>query len=200
VDGRDEKQLLTVQRPVAIQPTPAWSPDGRTIVLNVQDPKSEFNGPLMAIDSSTGRQLSLLHSDRIFQNSKWLPDGTGLIVLAQDKGISPRYQIGLVSCPEGRFRQITNDVNDHRSFSVSKDGSLVASVVFQSRGTITLSSVTEDPNTPELQLVSPINHQWWNFAWTKDGALLIQEFPKLLILNSGSTAPFLSGVRVCDAV
>lgn len=188
-DGGEEKKLMTVQRPVAIQPSPAWSPDGKTIVLNIQDPKSEFNGPLIAVDSSTGQQQLLLDADRIFQNPKWLPDGTGLLVLESDKTMGGRHQIGIVSYPEGRFRRITNDVSGYRSFSVSKDGNLVAAVLSQIRSTIKVGSGVEGTGISESQLVSPMNSPWWNFSWTKDGGLLIQQYPKLLILTSGSTAP-----------
>jgi len=190
LEGGEEKKLMTVQRPVAIQPSPAWSPDGKTIVLNIQDPKSEFTGPLIAVDSSTGQpQHLLLSSDRIFLNPKWLPDGTGLLVLESDKGMGARNQIGLLSYPEGKFRRITNDVNGYRGFSVSKDGNLVATVLSQSRGTITVSSAAKGTNIPESQFVSPMNSPWWNFTWTKNGALLIQQYPKLLILTPGSIAP-----------
>jgi Tol biopolymer transport system component/DNA-binding winged helix-turn-helix (wHTH) protein len=190
VEGGEEKRLMTVQRPVAIQPRPAWSPNGKTIVLNIQDPNSEFTGPLISVDSSTGQQQHLLlSSDRIFQNPKWLPDGTGLLVLESDKGMGGRKQVGLVSYPEGRFRQITNDVNGYRSLSVSKDGNLVATVLSESRGTITVSSAVEGTGISESQFVSPMNSPWWNFTWTNNGALLIQQYPKLLILSPGSTAP-----------
>jgi Tol biopolymer transport system component len=110
-------------------------------------------------------------------------------VLESDKTTGGRHQIGIVSYPEGEFRPITNDVNGYRSFSASKDGNLIAAVLSQIRSTIRVSSAAKGAGIPESQFTSPMNSPWWNFTWTSGGALLIQQYPKLLLLKPGTTIP-----------
>ena len=54
----------------------------------------------------------------------WLPDGTGLVVVAQERVASP-YQVWLVEFPSGAARRLTNDLLDYDKVSLSADGRLL---------------------------------------------------------------------------
>jgi eukaryotic-like serine/threonine-protein kinase len=188
VEGGPEKTLLTVQQGITdSDPHPAWSPDGKTIIFSLQDSKNKQNSSLLAVDSATGQQRVFLRSDKFFEDPTWLPDGSGLFVLWIDTGVI--RQIGFVSYPGGEFRRITNDLNSYSGLSLSKDGKLLATVLSQGHAIMTVTPAGQNATAASSQFISPANQWWWNFTWTKDGAIIIQQEPKLVILKPGSTAP-----------
>jgi Tol biopolymer transport system component len=188
VDGGGEKTLLTMQAPVVnVPPQPAWSPDGKTIIVDSSDSTNTLFSSLVAVDPVTGQQRLFLRSEKGLENPVWLPDGSGLLVLWTDKNAI--RQIGFVSYPSGVFRRVTNDLNSYEGLSIARNGSLLATVLLQGRGMMTVSSPVQSAATQESQFMSPVNRPWWNFTWTKDGDLIVQQEPTLVILRSGGTAP-----------
>jgi eukaryotic-like serine/threonine-protein kinase len=188
LDGARQRTLLKLQPPVVnILPRPAWSPDGKTIIIDSTDSTNNLRGSLVGVDPITGQQRSFLTSDKLLSNPTWLPDGSGLLVLWSDKNAI--RQIGFVSYPSGIFRRITNDLNSYDDLSIAKDGSVVATVLLQGRGIMRVSSVVRSEGTQESQFMSPVNRPWWNFTWTKDGDLIIQQEPTLVKLRRGGAVP-----------
>jgi len=54
----------------------------------------------------------------------WLPDGTGLVVVAKERIAAP-YQVWMVAYPSGQSRRLTNDLLDYDKVSLSADGRLL---------------------------------------------------------------------------
>jgi serine/threonine protein kinase len=187
VDGGQEKILTKIPALMSVTPNVTWSPNGKTIVLNSQDPKKKGLGSLIALDPATGQQHLLLNSDKGLERPTWLPDGSGLLVIWNSK--SSLRQIGIVSYPGGAFRRVTNDLNNYSGLSISGDGSLLATVFSESRGTMTVTSTGPGGGLSDSVVASPVNQLWFNFTWTKDGAILVQQEPKLVIWRPGSLAP-----------
>jgi Tol biopolymer transport system component len=98
VNGGSERTLLTVPEGITISdPHPAWSPDGKTIILSVQDSKDKTSSSLIVTDSVTSQHYVFLKSDKYLEDPTWLPDGSGLLVNWVDTGVI--RQIGFVSYP-----------------------------------------------------------------------------------------------------
>lgn len=106
------------------QPThaPAWSPDGRWIVLA----RSQVNQPgqLELVSPSDGHAADL-SPDIGFAGSdaSWLPDQRALIFAGRIPG-NPVAQIWHVTYPGGRLTQLTSDLQGYANASLSASGLL----------------------------------------------------------------------------
>src|SRR5579863_1964449 len=92
---------------------PAWPPDGKTILFNV-DQAGEGASGLMAVDASNGQPHLFLSSAAFLASPMWMPDGQGLLVLYSNRSSNyERRQIAFVSYPEGKLSPVTRDTNNY---------------------------------------------------------------------------------------
>jgi eukaryotic-like serine/threonine-protein kinase len=106
-----------------------WSPDGKRIVVSTSDPKNP-NGVagLDQIDVATGMEKPMPGRRwRAIYDAAWLPDGSGLLVTAEEKTAIPS-QIWVLGYPSGSLRRISNDLAWHLSVSTPADGRNIESV------------------------------------------------------------------------
>jgi len=106
-----------------------WSPDGRRIAgyLNEPDPSGN-NFKLVEIEVATGKEkLTPGQGWRWMSDLTWLPDGSGLLVTAQEKTGVP-MQLWMVSYPGGKARRLSNDLSDYYSVSVSANGRTIVAL------------------------------------------------------------------------
>jgi eukaryotic-like serine/threonine-protein kinase len=106
-----------------------WSPDGRRIAASVASSSQtgQFLG-LIEVDVATGREQPIAGRNwRNVNDFTWLPDGSGLLMAAQEKTGIPS-QLWIVTYPDGKSRRVSNDLSEYYSASLSADGSVIASV------------------------------------------------------------------------
>lgn len=119
-DGKNERQLLTRQRPIRIGDN-QFSPDGKSIAFaSGQSWNGGSDFRLMRIDLASGTESEL--SQKTFfeiTNLKWLPDGSGLL-LAANESHDGRLRIWHVSAAFGEARTLTKDATDYISLSLDK--------------------------------------------------------------------------------
>jgi len=104
-----------------------WSPDGKRFAglrIESKDPNG-LQASLVEIDARTGKVKPMQGRHwRAIWNFSWLPDGSGLLLAAQERtGLPP--QVWLVAYPGGEARRISNDLNGYISVSVSADGKTI---------------------------------------------------------------------------
>jgi len=124
-----------------------WSPDGRRIAALIADPK-DANGmvsALLEIDAVSGAQKPMPGRRwRMIYDFAWLPDGSGILLAAQDKSAVPS-QIFIVSYPGGSVRRLTNDLSTYLSLGIAADGHSLTAV----QGSVTSDLWVAPSNTPD---------------------------------------------------
>ena len=162
--------------------SPAWSPDGKTIVCFISQPDGALTG-LEAVDAETGQRKALVRSkDTVVKRPEWLLDGSGL--LASETRSSTNYltnQIIRVSYPEGRISPVTRDASNYVAKDVTRSTAVVAAVVEEYRGSVELipaGAFSADPK-PLVQAE--------DFSWA-GGALILSKKSRLYSIDIATKA------------
>ncbi|GAB4097933.1 S9 family peptidase [Sinomonas halotolerans] len=99
------------------------SPDGRTVAVVVEPhttPSQSYRSELHLLDVSSGQLRRLAAGwDRFPHPAAWLPDGSALLVTADDAGRSPVFRIAIAS---GEVTRVTHDDAAYTDVVVSPDG------------------------------------------------------------------------------
>jgi eukaryotic-like serine/threonine-protein kinase len=171
----------------------AWSPDGKVIVFSNFD-KTRRSGSLIAIDPESGKRQNIISStDMNFVQLKWLPDGSGLLVLySKENSKTSQQQIGFISYPEGKFRAITRDTNSYSGLSVSRDGKIITTV--QNEEGHRLYIMTSGGGSEEHGIAITPRGSFYVFAWADERNLIAEDrssrFYRLTDRGEGKTFLF----------
>jgi len=193
-EGTEERNLIT--GPVSeLQTDVAWSPDGKVIVMPVAQPAGGALGGLDAIDAETGkRNRFLISKDLFFSRPMWLPDGSGLLMLAQP--FAGENQIVYVAYPSGKVSPVTRDTNAYIDLTLASDGHTMATVERQLLNkTYIMPDGASSSQAREFPMQGFPNYE---IAWTPNGELLMSMIGGgVTSLNPGSGArtPLLSQLR-----
>jgi Tol biopolymer transport system component len=172
-EGSGEK---IVSKQIAASTSAAWSPDGKWIIWAKFKPGLSAGSVLDLVDPATGKEKTLIKSNVIMALPRWLPDQSGILVLVMDTDLPAslrRYQIGMVSYPQGVLKMITNDTNYYVSISLSADGRAIATV--QSKRVGTLQTEAYDAKNAGQPITIASRPSAANVIWTSDGNLLVEQ-------------------------
>ncbi|HEY1423787.1 MAG TPA: protein kinase [Candidatus Acidoferrum sp.] len=174
-DGSDERQLLKNQNLLSDSFTPAWSPDGKTILIPVVQPTKDALGGLLAVDVATGKMTNTaITPTRIFYEPVWMPNGQGLVIPSMHLSSgSTQSQLGYMTYPGGEYRELTHDTNNYRNPSLAADGkTLVAS---QTKQVFDLG-IAPSATPSQLKSVPLSSHEdLWRWGWDAHGMLLVPQ-------------------------
>ncbi|MGH9729974.1 MAG: protein kinase domain-containing protein [Candidatus Acidiferrales bacterium] len=186
-DGGDEQTLLITPG----QRVPSyigWSPDGKDIALSMGDLPDVG---IFMFDLATRKVNPFVSfSDKFALQFSWAQDGRSIYMVypVAQKPFSLKSKVGVVSYPEGNFRPIISDVNDHIDVTLSADSATLATVQDISASEIDIlqgsgaGAPARVPGIPS-QTVFPA------LDWTSDGQLLVSEGLRLVRMNiDGSSA------------
>jgi Tol biopolymer transport system component/DNA-binding winged helix-turn-helix (wHTH) protein len=136
-DGQNQRSVLTRRSPVSLAGSPAWSPDGATIIFSELGPGGSGYSDrvrINALELSSGnvRDASIENWDTVYR-TEWTRDGRGFILIgtrANESYTTRRDQVYFISYPDGVSRRITTDGVRHEpgSLGVSDDGAVLALV------------------------------------------------------------------------
>jgi serine/threonine protein kinase len=174
----------------------AWSPDGKTIVMPLSQPGDALGG-MDAIDAETGkRHPFLISKEQFFSKPVWMPDGSGLLSLAQP--FAGQNQIVHVSYPSGKVSPVTRDTNAYNDLSLAGDGHTIATVERQIHN-ITYVLPDGADSSVARQFTMEGSAPSYEVAWTRNGQLLMSGLggsASLLNPDSGAKTPLLAQVRL----
>ncbi|HTZ98278.1 MAG TPA: protein kinase [Terriglobales bacterium] len=184
VDGGEEKVFF--EGPInAHLGDPAWSPDGKSIVVSALQPGDAFGG-LVAFDVANKKQHVFATSENsILQRNVWLSDGSGLIALSAFTG----NQIVYISYPDGKISPITRDTNNYSDPSVAGDGHSLATVMSEGHWNLYMTPANASGSAQAHQITSGAAVR--SFSWTKDGQIVIPKERWFSLLNpeTGTSTP-----------
>ena len=148
LDGSSFAQLKTFELP---HYSPAWSPDGKTIVFEtlVENDPQLLRSHLEAYDLSTGKTKSLQSHWGSLRSMVWTRDGRGLVVAAQERVGTPT-QIWYVSYPDGTTQRVTNDLDSYDSVSLSSDASTIVAAQTDTDASIWLASMSQPDDLKQV--------------------------------------------------
>jgi serine/threonine protein kinase/Tol biopolymer transport system component len=191
-DGSDERQIFKDQNLLSDSFTPAWSPDGKTIVIPVVQPNKDALGGMVQVDAATGKITNFVTSTRIFYEPVWMPDGQGLIIPSMDLTSGwTQNQLGYMTYPSGEYRLLTHDTNNYRNPSLSTDGkTLVAS---QTKVTTDLG-IAPAASPAQLKAVPLSSHEdLWRWNWGANGKLIVPQAGQIKLVGAnGEETPLLN--------
>jgi len=191
-DGSDERQIFKDQNLLSDSFAPAWSPDGKTIVIPVVQPNKDALGGMVQVDAATGMITNFVTSTRILCEPVWMPDGQGLIIPSMDLTSGwTQNQLGYMTYPSGEYRVLTHDTNNYRNPSLSTDGkTLVAS---QTKVTTDLG-IAPAASPAQLKAVPLSSHEdLWRWNWGANGKLIVPQAGQVKLVGAnGEETPLLN--------
>ena len=161
----DEKALTTGSMAQGLS-SPAWSPDGKTIVCN--ELHTGYEQSLVILDAATGQRKPFFKGDDQFLASpSWTPDGRGLLGLLHGSSNFHQAQIAFVSYPEARISPVTHDTSTYSDLSVAANGLALATILSEEHWNLFVT-----PGSAAQGHAVGAARANTNFTWTADGQLI----------------------------
>ena len=172
-DGTLEQKLVTKERPEffpTLRVGPQWSPNGKVIACpsGIAEPQRYMSVAEVQLDEGTFEPLT----DKKWQQISgiaWLSDGSGLILTAREEQSGP-FQIWYLSYPEGKARQLTNDLSNYLRVSLTADARTLVTLQSQSLSNIWVSADGLEENAKQITFNNRDGQA--GLAWTPDDRIV----------------------------
>ncbi|HEX8764898.1 MAG TPA: protein kinase [Candidatus Acidoferrum sp.] len=182
-DGSPDRALFTGAPILSDSYTPAWSPDGKVIVIPLTQPTADTFTGLLVVDTASGKRETRPVPDApLFLHPAWMPNSSGMIMtsVAIQNGLQNR-QLLFVSYPQGQVRELTADTNNYWLLSLASDGRSLVTTQSQFKYEVSLAPSQSPDALRPLQLSSHLVVWWW--SWTPDGRLVFPQGGEIRILD-----------------
>jgi Tol biopolymer transport system component len=185
LDGSAERTLVVKKNPERLSPIfftgPSWSPDGKIIAATVATIGGRSR--VVGFSPTDGSEKDLSTESWPFSGRvQWLPDMTGLLVIAGDTVAAA--QVWIMNYPDGRVRRVTNDLGTYRALGLTQNGKTLTTV--QAQGLVNLWMVPGADATKAIRLptgnISFYSSAGNNLSWAPDGKRIV------FVSNEGGSA------------
>ncbi|HKD51836.1 MAG TPA: protein kinase [Candidatus Acidoferrum sp.] len=152
---------------------PSWAPDGKTITAVISDPADDglyFHLVNVSLNDGSIKPFSPVHW-RSLNDIQWLPDGSGILIAAQEKTGAPQ-QIYWNAEGNAEARKLTGDVDGYTSLGVASNSRSFVAVQMD----ININLWVGPSNDPDasVQITSGRADGMGGLAWTADGRIVYQ--------------------------
>ena len=175
-DGGGEQKLAVRTLPEKFSVNgPSWSPDGKLIAI-CANYGNTARAKVFGIRVADGHTEPLTehewyNPDRV----TWLGDGSGLAIIAADRGEGDRRQIWHIAYPRGEVHRITNDLNDYEAnnLSLSADSQSLVAVQIQTTSNIWMLPSGDATRARQLTFGTAGKHDGLHgLTFTPDGQIV----------------------------
>ena len=172
-DGTGQRELIARSRPLAYPLLGlSWSPDGKTIAVTGRNTE-ELRGQIAIVDVASSTETILPTPDwRQVSRVAWLPDGSGLLVNAQESAGESSNQIFLARYPSGESRRLTNDLTSYSGLSVAPDGRSFVAIRNERRAGIWTFALDAPATALAVTAEAGADEGGQGIAWTPDGRIV----------------------------
>jgi eukaryotic-like serine/threonine-protein kinase len=168
---------------------PAWSPDGKTIVVSVLHRiKQENKLLLIAIRVADGQMWDLYGGAGSLGLPAWMPDGKSLVLsMAADDPVSSGKELWSVSFPGGEPKRLTNGLTDYGPrVELTKDAS---KAVFLSSRRVSHIWVLPGGDSTKAKQITSGETQESSVAAGPNGKILVRGSGGLVLMNPDGSKP-----------
>jgi TolB protein len=133
IDGSDATPIATVRAPEFLVPAffaaPSWSPDGKRIAAVVHN-STTGDAAVVTVDAGSGTREEFPRRFRDATFTAWLPDGSGILFVADQADQFREYprKVWLQPYPRGEPHRVSPDLLEYRNVSMRADGTAYVSV------------------------------------------------------------------------
>jgi serine/threonine protein kinase len=191
LESGDEKVLMSGSNSQQIY-TPAWSPDGKTIVCDAIHVGKSLQS-VIAVDVASGKSRVIFDDgSRVFGAPNWLPDGSGLVGFEADQSWNfSRNQIAFLSYPDAKLFPITRDTNTYSDVSVAASARLLSAVLSEAHWNLYVVP-TGAQSSSARQITSTAADT--NFTWTTNNQIVADQRNTLNAIDptAGTKTQFIS--------
>lgn len=174
-DGGGERILATSRRPNIFLRSAAWSPDGDTIACAALN----TNGlqEVVAVSVADGA-VSSIPSPLwgAVRQVVWQPSGDELLLIGDDES-SFLSQIWSLPFPVGKAENITADLNDYQSLSLTADGRTIVAVRAEQEAHLWVAPVEDSTRARQLTGGFEKFDGVFGINWTADGKIIYETAP-----------------------
>ncbi len=152
----------------------SWSPDGRMIAASATG-DDETSSEIFAVTVADGqaKQLTAL-AWNLVRATTWLKDGSGFVIVGQDKNSYDAWQLWQISAVTGEARQLNPDLNTYGSaLSLSADNGALLAVQAQGMPNVWVAPAEDLSRARQITFGTFGRRDGWvNLDWMPDGKLL----------------------------
>ena len=173
-DGTSARRLATVDPPDLIQliSSPAWSPDGATIIQGGQSSRDGPHSTIFAIDVNSGKPSRVGGRWNFVGDVEWMPDGRTFLIVAAEVGTTTSRQLWQVAFPSGERRRVTNDLNDYVGVSLSADARTLVTVQSEKVSNLWVAPAADTARAIQVTRGLSRGDGLSGLAWTPDGRIV----------------------------
>lgn len=149
---------------------PAWSPDGRTIAVQVRrnDARGQYE-TILGVNVEDGAESALTSARWNYAGQPvWLADGQGLLVTASESTSAP-VQVWHIAVDSREATRVTNDLNNYHDLSLTADSKRLVAVQDHSVSSIWVAPAAEAARAKRIATETGLIT---DIAWMPDGRIV----------------------------